>query len=240
MRGGAEMDYACALSEEQVSALLGGLPVSYDLGQDANATFGHTIEPTMLEKICSTPLAPQQQDSSGIPDCTYGLPISIGLTVTAKGEEVTSFKTIYLASSGEASRNHNPQIDTAYIAAESQKRDESVEMAAGTPTFAVTHGETYELFVDVPESAAEAFSLGGQPVERETLALTWFVEGGDTDTTRTSFIDGKVGLDDLEHNSWDVPLVEEFDGDEAALYFVLRDERGGVGWLSRRVRVAKP
>ena len=37
---------------------------------------------------------------------------------------------------------------------------------------------------------------------RERLFLTWFVESGDTDDERTSFIDGVVPLEDALENEW--------------------------------------
>jgi hypothetical protein len=96
---------------------------------------------------------------------------------------------------------------------------------------------------------------------RETLTMTWFVTMGATlvdepgerlnpegsgrgrpedeeDETRgverTAFVDG-YEFDDLVKNLWEIPF--EPHADEALLYLVLRDERGGVGWAEHRFRV---
>jgi hypothetical protein len=55
-------------------------------------------------------------------------------------------------------------------------------------------------------------------------------EGGD----RTSFVDGGEFKDLLE-KPWELPFEDA--RDEARVYLVLRDERGGMGWVEHRFAV---
>ena len=87
---------------------------------------------------------------------------------------------------------------------------------------------------------------------RGTITMTWFLtmggtedEGGSREGTRdnagnrhsseykggdtTSFVDGGE-LRKLLENIWTLPFVPE--DDQAQLFLVVRDERGGIGWTS--------
>jgi hypothetical protein len=89
------------------------------------------------------------------------------------------------------------------------------------------------------DSASEPYTsvddLGRVLGTRERLVLTWFVEGGETLYERTSFIDGVIPLDEAARNEWTLPSRADYAGDTAGLWVVVRDERGGVGWLQAGV-----
>jgi hypothetical protein len=68
-------------------------------------------------------------------------------------------------------------------------------------------------------------------VRREALRVAWFATAGAFDADRT----GRGG-DDLEPSSDDAWTAPTTAGD-VALWIIVRDERGGVGWASRRLRV---
>ena len=76
--------------------------------------------------------------------------------------------------------------------------------------------------------------------QREVLYITWFIEAGHTSSQHTTFFEGTAGFNTLDHNTWSLPQPEEFDRDHAKIILVLRDNRGGVAWLTRDVLVALP
>jgi hypothetical protein len=103
----------------------------------------------------------------------------------------------------------------------------------------VAAGETIDLAIDVAMDAAETRSIPpseGAPGQRlERLTASWFADGGSIDSARTSFIDGVASLEELSRNRFTVPSAEQWPpGGLVELAVVLRDDRGGVGFLSRR------
>jgi hypothetical protein len=62
-------------------------------------------------------------------------------------------------------------------------------------------------------------------------------DGEDTisDNDLTTFVDGENELSALGFNGWQLPLSAG--PEDATLTLVLRDERGGVGWVEHRFPV---
>ena len=73
-------------------------------------------------------------------------------------------------------------------------------------------------------------------VIEEQLAITWFTQRGETEFSRTGYIDGEVTLEEAELNDWQTPERRDFPDETMKLYFVIRDGRGGIDWLEREVR----
>jgi hypothetical protein len=240
------MDYGCAISPDELAHMLSGsgASFSYDLGSAEVAAFPHQLTPEVIGAICSAPLGPEQQDVSGMLDCSQGLPLSIGLQISAGDQQVTAFKEVFLTASADEATNQNPSLGSLYIAQEGDPRVDGVELLEGAADFTALTGESYPISVDVPATAAEHYSAispatGELQERREILTLTWFVEAGEMDSQRTRFIEGAVGLEMLEDNMWKMPLAAEYDGDQSLVTLVLRDDRGGVAWTSRGVSVAR-
>jgi len=83
-------------------------------------------------------------------------------------------------------------------------------------------------------SAAEeytALSLDGDPVTRtETLSISWFISRGALASAKTA--SASVDPADFE-NTWAPPEADEDDSDEDPYFFaVIRDDRGGVGFMA--------
>jgi hypothetical protein len=86
----------------------------------------------------------------------------------------------------------------------------------------------------VPDGAAETYAGlddNGLPATlRERLFLTWFIESGDTEHARTSFIDGRTPFEDLVKNRWTPSLKKDYAPNTSRLFVVIHDSRGGVWW----------
>ena len=127
------------------------------------------------------------------------------------------------------------------------------------------HDELYRLQLDIPESAIETYTPASESEEdttcaadadcpdadpvcdtqrmvcvpeaiEEQLAITWFTQRGETEFSRTGYIDGEVTLEEAELNDWQTPERRDFPDETMKLYFVIRDGRGGIDWLEREVR----
>ena len=103
----------------------------------------------------------------------------------------------------------------------------------------VAPGQTIDLHLDIPADAVEIRSIPpseGPPGQRlERLTASWFAVSGTIDKARTSFIDGETTLDQTASNSWTSPNAADWPASGLVEFaLVLRDDRGGVGWLVRQ------
>jgi hypothetical protein len=245
LRFGSENNYQCALSlaafKSQVDSVgADSGSVTYDLGSDSTAIFGYLFDASVLAALCVANSSVDAGTTTSV--CDQGFPIEIALTVEDGQHSVAAFKTIYLAVDASASPNTNPSIHALSIASKDATRDSATLLSADGATYDVQFGGDYELFAEVPSEASESYVYvalpGAAPSEqRETLTVTWFITAGSTDNQRTTFYDGRVGLEVLTHNTWMLPQPEEFHADHAVVFTVLRDNRGGVDWLQREVLV---
>jgi hypothetical protein len=249
-RSGADAGFECAVSEADFKAQLAdaGVPtgdISFDLGTSPIANLSYPLDPAVLAAACARPQAPTAGAAPVTLNCDQGLPISIGLTVTLGEKQVSGFKSAYLALDSSRPLNQNPVLTGLGIAEADTAKDSATALDAGDPTFTATLGKKYELFADVPQESAESFfgtTTAGVPPsqQREVLVITWFIEGGSTVSQHTTFYEGTADFDRLEHNTFTLPQPEELDRDRLRLVLVLRDNRGGVSWLTREILVERP
>ncbi len=230
LRGNQDNAHACLVTEEELSAQIsaGQVPISYDLGTEPAAELDYLAPPEALAAICDGTGAGGYVPTS----CELGFPVSVGLTVTQGEAEVRAFKEVILRLGPDDADNTNPRLEGLEV----ETGAAGAPLAVAPPLTRLRRGAEIDLVARVPASAAETFVRDGAD-ERERLALTWFVQAGDTDSERTTFIDGEVGFDMLERNVWQLPERAEYDGEQAAVIVVLRDNRGGVDWLERAVEL---
>jgi hypothetical protein len=242
--GSAQSGYECMIDEAQLKEALQAidpsavaLVPSFDLGTEPTATFTLRLPTPLLDLLCETVLG-QATASLGItPTCGDTVKSSVVLKISSGQESVTATKSLglLLEASGAST---NPPIGS--VKARWKKGDDWFVLGE-EESASVESGKTYVVDVDVEEEASEWFTPPATDAEpnpeprRERLFITWFVTAGSTESIRTGFIDGKVGFDVLRSNSWAIPQIDP--PSEATLYVVLQDERGGVTWTQRTVKV---
>ncbi len=235
LRGGSESQYACSMTAEDfqkqlTAAGISGVEANYDLGTSASASFGYFGTTDTLTTLCYSKM---------ITCPTEGLSISIGLTVKSGGKTARAFKEIYLMLDSTSTANANPVLGEMRIGAVGTTEENAGTVPAGSATVTLSFGKTYQLFVDVPESSAESYSQsttgGFARAVTETLTVSWYVEGGTTTVTQTSFSENitATSLETLGKNRWTLPSVGDFEPGEIRIFPVIRDIRGGIGWLER-------
>lgn len=248
-RGDSASGFACNVSEQDLkrawmAAGLDGPAPSYDLGTEREARLTNPLRPTLVDALCRAPHLDERLEMA----CFQGLEPSLELTIKDSRHEVTAIKSVPLLSDDipDEERNTNPASDFPVTLSDDQ---DGAALAADEPLRA---GHRYTMRAEVDESAAESFTPVTRPGEppsaprRETLVMTWFVTlgevlapdgddgfGGDGNP-RTTFVDGHNAFPDLLRNAWQLPLTA---GPSAELHLVLRDERGGTAWTSRRFEV---
>jgi hypothetical protein len=218
----------CPLTESEAAVGLGA-PVSFDLGNEPTARFEHGFEPAALARVCSG--AELFGAALGALDCSEGLPIRVRYVVRTSSDEVVSVRRLLLRFSPDQLANQNPIVNalSATLSGATAPLDD-----AGTLT--LSRDTDVELRAAVPETSSESVpSREPSGANRERLALTWFIDAGETRYERTSFVDGALSLERATANTWTLPSLAAHAADVARLIVVVRDERGGVGWRAARV-----
>lgn len=244
---GRATGYECAISEGDIRAMMdeafpgsSGLLPAFSLGGGSETTFPYTLPSQALKTICEQVLQVELPAFVEIPTCDGEIDIVVKLRVTQGSEEVTAIKNIALLLDDTIDRNTNPVLGKIVAADETPPADGPIEILEDG-SVSVKRGREYRLEVDISESEAESYvpssdkDSSAAVSTRETLFVSWYVTGGETDFSRTSYIDGKIEFDKLGENFWRVPMESEYENQSLQLFVVLQDNRGGVGWIERTV-----
>lgn len=237
---GSLTGYECLVDEDQVREMIdevapgfGALFPGFELGTAPTASLVYPGTPELLAQFCAMTTAAEIPAFADLPACDEQLTFTIRLEVTAGGESVTAVKELPVYFDAARADNENPTIGEVTA---SREGEPAIPLLPDEPS-ALVAGRRYRLDVTVPAAAAQTFvppADDADPTpapEREYLFMSWFVTGGDTENTRTTFIDDEISLAELGRNSWRTPD----DAASARLYLVLQDERGGVSWTEREL-----
>jgi len=237
--------YGCSVNEAQFFAAIATVAPDaaatfppFDLGTAQEATFFYGLDAALLKTLCELALTQSKPDFVTLPSCDTSLTIQFTLVVTDGEETVTAVKELSLLLDDSAVPNGNPSIGA--VTAIGPDGTETI-LNEDAPT-ALLAGTTYEMHIDVPESASETFTPAPttetpdpEPA-REVMFMTWFVEAGETEFERTGFIEGDTPFENLGLNSWYSPSLSEAP-ESFWIHWVLQDERGGAVWTSREITV---
>jgi hypothetical protein len=243
---GAITAYECAVSEEEINeglALAGFSLPPYDLGTSPTASLIYPDPPEVVPFLCSLLETDELPDFFNTPDCERGIPVTVKVVVSGGGQSITAVRTIEWLVSGDLPPNNNPTALSLSLlkTVDVGGANEAVEVLVDGST-QVDRGTEYTLRLDIADDSSEAFvreEPGSPPTQSaESLAVSWFVEEGELESERTGFFDGESTLEEAGENVWRTPTAEEFSASVIDVFLVLRDERGGVAWLSRQVQLS--
>jgi hypothetical protein len=232
----------CALDEAELARLLGvdSDEVDFDLGDEATAELAYPAQSDVFRAACENSADSEAQ--AAVFSCEGGFPISIRADITYGEQTIRIQKEVWLLF-GDLPANENPELGAVSFLKVSNEADPVSWPEETAARLAL--GERYEVRVEVDESSAELFvpeatAVDPSPEERqESLYITWFVSSGETDEKRTSFVKDGLSLADFGENEWLLPKVGDEQRDAARMFLVLRDERGGVSWLSRDAELVR-
>lgn len=239
--GGANDGYPCLVSEEQLRAQLGAAGANlppFDLGTGPTASFTHTLDPAALAPLCAATLPPGLAPFPLSLDCKEGFPVSIKLVVSTPTDTITSVRSLDLRLDPSTPPNTNPRMTNLVallpVPGFPERRTTAPFDAVGTVVLPRRVETTIQVTVD--PTSSEPFVDKNERNEdipaNERLFLTWFVESGSTDDERTSFLPGLTNLLEATINGWRPASVEDYAPATSRIYVVVRDNRGGVSWLS--------
>lgn len=248
--GSSDRGYRCAVEEAELQAALdeavgpGVLMVPpFALSETSSAAFSHTLPPALLRGICDALGSLTLPVAITPPPCDEYFQVTIRVEATAPSRTITAIKELRLLYSADGERNQNPEILGLTVRSPDEPESAAKVVTAGVPFSAAREG-TYTLALDVPESASEPYTVAAE-VEgaprvsvQESLVVTWFVEAGEPDSTRTTYIAGELPIEALRQNEWTAPKAADYPGTGVRMFFVVRDDRGGASWLAREAVLA--
>jgi hypothetical protein len=233
----ASQQYACPVDDVTAAQLflpfvdpaVGALP-PLALGEVPSPRWTNPFSPSALAGLCAAGLAAPTYAQSF--DCDGGFPVTIVLDVATPSASLRAGFVLHLPVGDAPELNANPLPDGLALA--------GVPLGEPPVTIALKPEQTVDLDAVIPPSAIELRSIPaseGPPGQRlERLTASWFADAGKLDKARTSFIDGEAPLAQTSHNRWTAPKAADWPPDGVAEFaVVLRDDRGGAGWLVRHV-----
>jgi hypothetical protein len=234
----ASGSYACSLDPTQAdqafaAALAPGVAArlpSLDLGTASTAIFTNPFSSSALAGLCASGLAGASYAQSF--DCEGGFPVTLALEVATASASLRAGFVLRLPLGDSPELNHNPYPTGLRLG--------GVPLGEAPTAITVAPGQVLDLHVDIPADAVEVRSIppseGPPGQRRERLTSSWFADSGTIDEARTAFIDGETSLDQTASNHWTAPQDADWPAlGLVELAVVLRDDRGGVGWLVRQV-----
>lgn len=235
---GPSAGYECAFTREQLQAAVdetsgaGAVRIPpLDLGDTATVTFAYQLPSSFFRGVCALVRGGDLPESVSLPRCDERFPITIRLEARSAETTIVAVKNIRLLYRSEDIPNRNPAIGG--ITAE-RDADGTDDTASQTVFPAVLDRETpYQLRAVVTATDAETHTSSTGVVDREALTLTWFVRGGELESTRTAFVPERTTIERAGMNVWTTPKSVDYAESVADVYVVIRDDRGGTAWIRR-------
>jgi hypothetical protein len=229
----AKDDYRCPFPEAAAQQVFGISP-AYDLGTGDEARFTNDFPIEALSGYCASGI-----DTTGFTqavECNPGFPVTLVLEVATGTDALRAGFTVRLPASTPPELNSNPTLTSMLLAEQ--------ELSAGT-TVVTTEADavldwTANLAADAIETRTIPTSEGGGGRRLERLTFSWFSDAGSLDQDRTVYIDGETTLEQATRNRWTAPSASQWPASGTVhLSVVARDDRGGVGWLTRAISLVQ-
>lgn len=224
--------YRCPLDETMTSNVLGQTVTSLELGAEESAVFVSPLSQETASLLCTVGVG--TAGYTGAPDCDDGFPLTMVLDVTAGTQSLRAGFTVYLPTNSNPEPNMNPKIAEFSLGGLPLMPGEitALTVLPGTPLAAsVSLPEDVAEFRPIPPSEA------GSGSRLERLTLSWFASAGRMEKDRTVFIDGVSSPGESTRNTWTAPETKVWPPGPVFFHVVIRDDRGGVGWISHRVQL---
>jgi hypothetical protein len=227
----AKTGYTCPLTEASSGDLFGASS-PFDLGTAETTSFINPFAADTLGNLCANGV-----DGDGYAaavNCDQGYPVSILLDVATADDSLRAAFTVFLPASPEVEKNANPALLGLVLAGQA--------LPDAPLVLSLPEGKAVDLSAQLSNEAIELRSIPpaeGAPGRRpERLTLSWFADAGSMDQDRTVFIDGETSIEAATRNRWTPPKQNEAPpGGLIHFATVVRDDRGGVGWLTRQLRL---
>ena len=187
--------------------------------------------------------------------CTVaGFPITIILVVHTSTGDLPAVFNVYLPINDAIPANLNPVVNSISVTVNGSDHQldeagsQGILRNASVPVVLDMDPNSSEPLPDpnlvLPPDPNTYLPPNDNPSER--LDISWYAECGDfggkgLGGRRTGYLgnptDPNATFDAALHNTWNIPKPEDYPGTLARITVVVRDNRGGVGWLSGTVQL---
>ena len=230
LSSGSSDSYECSITYEELSQQLPeGLTIlPYDLGQTEEIDFVYPIPAPLVDAFCEALVTQSENlpDFIELPSCTYGLPIHIILSISQGDQKIISVKKVNLATQEtQTNPNQNPSTPKIYISSDSVNE---TELTADKRVYLQREAD-YNFQVKIDESSSETYTDEEDEVQKESIVVSWFVESGELESTRTGYYPDQNSWQDLK-NKFKTPSFKEYESDRLKMYVVVRDNRQGMSY----------
>jgi hypothetical protein len=191
--------------------------------------------------------------------CTVaGFPITVILVVHTSAGDLPAVFNVYLPVNDSIPANQNPLVSSISVTVNGsdyqldQAGSQGILRNASVPVVIAMDQDSSE-FLPNPDDVLPPPPDSNQPPylpvndkPRERLDMSWYAECGDFGGNglggrRTGYLgdwpDPKATFDTALHNTWNIPKPEDYPGTSARITVVVRDNRGGVKWVSGVVQL---
>lgn len=224
---GPDGAFACATDEqgEVLGAEISDQPTAvlpYDV---VAATIG------TAEELCAALQEIELPDFVELPTCERGFPLTLRLTASVgegEGEDTETAVKRVLVLREDAVPNRNPGFETVLVG--------GATIDEAQPLTVPVTAEPLPLQVVVERSEAETYVDGEGREASEQLSLSWYTTHGAIERGDTYYYEGIVPIGELQTNELRLDRrTRPEDGERVTLWFVLRDNRGGVHFGARHL-----
>ena len=219
----------------------------FALGIADKASFTNNFLPELIAGLCGG-----VPGVLAAPNCEGGYPIQIEMRVESMNDPgIDVVYTLRLRIDSPPPPlppmppNYNPVLDPTkdpiaaipvFGAGPMPIPDDMVD-----PAVTLERDRATPIIVGLSEDQAEPYmgldDDGNLTDQTERLTLSWFVESGDMEFEKTAFIQDIEPIGDTVRNSWTPAITREYTPDTARTAVVIRDNRGGVTWVTGNVRL---
>ena len=221
----------------------GGVPTLPTPGQDAgDSPFSLVLPPCGSNATWTAP----KDYLSKLPkaDQFKGREVLLVSLLTFKGKQQTSLKRIKLSTKPKEQRNRNP------VALSFQLKDKDVSTCTRGKPFGCDVLESpanvpIELKIRVDLKSRDTLPPNEQKElkqEEEDFRISWYATNGELDNSSTYLVGGKnppaPQWPKWYPNTFEGKKLKE--GDTIQLYALVSDYRGGIDWISIRIKLTAP
>jgi hypothetical protein len=250
LAGSPSNGYRCAFaSAEEVMMATGFTVPDFALGNADFATFTNNFPPELIAALCGG-----VPGVLAAPNCEGGYPIQIEMRVESMNDPgIDVVYTLRLRIDSPPPPlppmppNYNPVLDPT------KDPLAALPVLGGMPPSPMPIPDMDDPVVTLPRDRGTPIIVGlsedqAEPYmgldddgyltdQTERLTLSWFVESGDMEFEKTAFIKDIEPIFDTVRNDWIPAITREYTPDTARIAVVIRDNRGGVTWVTGNVRL---
>jgi hypothetical protein len=144
--------------------------------------------------------------------------------------QVTQRVSMEVFVGGGDAENHNPDLADSALFVDDELWESALDCSMAEARSVSADGKEHRVTLELTEAARELQTRTLDDVSVESLQISHFATGGFLER-RFSNVAPETS-DFSQELTWSAPK-EARQGDEVSFFFVVRDQRGGISWLTR-------